>query len=131
MIAIPCILYVEEDLAAAMVRVKEMDKMEFRKGAPFIMPDLDRALYEVGSYRTPAGEKSYRVKVTLVYTDLAEADPDTRAGEYEFVLIRAKNSLEARERALDLFHEAHPIGNLDAVDISTIVEPMQEKNHVA
>lgn len=124
MIGIPCILYVEENLAAAMVRVQGMDKVEFRKGAPFIMPDLDRAPYEVGSYQTPHGTQPYRVKVILVYTDPAKADPDTRAGKYEYMLIMAKNSLEAQELALDLFHKAHPIGNLDVAEINTVAESM-------
>lgn len=123
MIGIPCILYVEENLAAAMVRVQGMDKVEFRKGAPFIMPDLDRAPYEVGSYQTPHGTTPYRAKVTLAYTDPAGADPDARAGIYGFE-VRAKNSLEAQELALDHFHKTHPIGNLDAADISVAVEPM-------
>jgi hypothetical protein len=122
MIAIPCILYVEEDLAAAAVRANEMDKIEFRKGAPFIMPDLDRARYPVGNYDTPEGKTRYRVDVNLEYVDPKEREVDDAApGDYPLEVL-AKNSFEAASLALDRFHETHPIGNLGAVDITTVVK---------
>lgn len=124
MIAIPCVLYIDEsNIDRAKIFIRDMDENPIAIEQWSILPDLTQKPYEIGSYRTPSGEKPYRVKVNLAYIDPGEADPDTRAGIYVFE-VKAKNSLEAKELALDRFHETHPIGNLDAADINTAAEAL-------
>lgn len=124
MIAIPCVLYVDDNDAKKVEELlRKMDEKPLltENPAATLYPDLDRKPYEIGSYQTPEGAARYRAVVKLEYTDPARADPDTPADEYRLE-VTAKNSFEGAALALDRFHQTHPIGNLDAADIKVDVE---------
>lgn len=121
MIAIPCVLYVDENNLKDLKNIMgDLDDKPIKTKLGLLLPDLDQVPYEIGNYETPDGIAAYEVDIKLEYTDRKEADPDTPAGDYHME-VQTKNSFEAKQRALDLFHESHPIGNLDVIKITTAV----------